>query len=192
MCESKDAPHTSIYAENVVQSALRDIKLELSHENAELISKIPQKIPQIADKKNRLSNITKYEIIQHLKKYFPKNSLQFVVKSTFKNKYEDVQLIIPVSTLNDCSVIEMIDNMTVHCDIVLILHPFITELFDESSYIVTLKTSDNTVSNKCITNALDIISFHHDVISRYVVFCTDKSKKIYNKYVHTYLKSEMH
>lgn len=192
MCESKDAPQTPIYAENVVQSVLRDYKLELSRENSELISKIPQKIPQITDKKNRLGNITKYEIIQHLKKYFPKNSLQFVVKSTFKSMYKDVQLIIPVTTLNDCSVVEMIDNMTIHCDTVLILHPLITELFDECSYIVTLKTPDSITSNKCITNALDIISFHHDVISRYVVFCTDKSQKIYNKCVSAYLKSEMH
>jgi hypothetical protein len=192
MCDSKDTPQTSIYTENVVRSSLRDTELELSRENTELLSKIPQKIPQITDKKNRLNNVTKYEIIQHLKKYFPKNPLQFVVKSTFKSKNEDVQLIIPVPTLNDCSVIKMIDNMTMHYDIVLILHPLITESFDESSYIVTLKAPDTATSCNCITNALDIISFHHDVISRYVVFCTDKSKQIYNKCVSAYLKSEVH
>lgn len=182
---------TQLYTEFYLTNGSVPNLIPISPEARNMIEAIPAKISNIEDKKCLLPNTVKYEIIKNLIKQFKDIVPQFVVKDSFKEAYKDMQIIIPVPTLNNTSVLKTIDTMTTHFDTVLIMHPLITAPYDETSYIVTVKTkneADTKYDYNIITNCKDIINFHHIVCSRYFMFAVHAKNDLYSNIVIEYLQ----
>lgn len=160
-----------------------DLGSKFDNNTTKIISKLTTDVPQIVDSHSAISNVTKHELLTFINQMPEIKSKQFSVITTMKDKYKNMQVIIPITNFTN-TIIEMIDNMTLVYDAILLCHP----LYSNVSFIISIINNELPKQHEVLfSNSLDIIAFANCANNRMKVLYQDT--KTVTPYINKYLNS---
>ena len=183
----KDSSDKSIIGSmQLYDTPIKNIQeLTFPDEIADIITSLPDSCNNIEDTNGRINVVTLHELSAMLYKMPFITIQQFIYRDKLSKKDYGKQIILSFQTLNDTQVLEQIDSMTQHFDLVLVCYPIIRDPFDEKVYVITVMNSKINIE-PILTNHVELVALHYSQERRsYTII---KETKAFYKFILRYLQ----